>query len=53
MKGGNNIKTLTVRLDNDLHRKFKIYSIEHGEDMQTLLIEFIKKLVAGNDQQAK
>lgn len=39
------IKTLTVRLDDELHRKFKIYSVNQGKDMQGILIEYIKKLV--------
>jgi hypothetical protein len=39
------IKTLTVRLDDELHKQFKIYSINKGKDMQSILIEYIKRLV--------
>jgi hypothetical protein len=34
-----------VRLEDELHQKFKIYSIKSGKDMQAILIEHIKKLV--------
>lgn len=39
------IKTLTVRLDDELHKEFKIYSVNNGKDMQSILIEYIEKLV--------
>jgi len=44
------IKTLTIRLDDELHRLFKIYSINKGKDMQQLLIEYIKKLLEENQK---
>ena len=37
-------KSLTVRLDDELHKKFKIHSIETGKDMQSILIEYIEEL---------
>lgn len=37
-------KSLTVRLDDELHKKFKIHSIETGKDMQSILIEYIEQL---------
>lgn len=46
------IKTLTVRLDDELHKQFKIYSIKTGRDMQSILVEYIKKIVK-QDQAAK
>lgn len=39
------IKNITVRMDDELHKKFKIYSVNTGKDMQAILIEYIKKLV--------
>ncbi|MDL2318208.1 hypothetical protein LJC74_03815 [Eubacteriales bacterium OttesenSCG-928-A19] len=45
MTGGGRIKTLTVRLDDELHRQFKIYSINHEKDMQQILIEHIEELL--------
>lgn len=39
------IKTLTIRLDDDLHKDFKKYSIDKERDMQAILIEFIKSLI--------
>jgi len=45
LKGGLTIKTLTVRLDDELHRQFKIYSINAEKDMQQLLIEHIMELL--------
>lgn len=39
------IKTITVRLDDELHKDFKIYSVNSGKDMQSILIEYIKQLI--------
>ena len=50
MKGVSNIKTLTVRLEDELHRQFKILSIEMGKDMQTILVEYIMRLLDENNQ---
>ena len=51
----NTIKTLTVRLEDDLHKEFKIYSAKKGIDMSTILIEYIKKLLdqSSNDLKQK
>ena len=45
MKEVNDIKTLTIRLDDELHKRFKIYAVDKGKDMQAILIEHIKKLL--------
>lgn len=47
------IKTLTVRLDDELHRQFKIYSINIGKDMQSILVEHIEELLKKNQANAK
>jgi len=52
IKGGEYIKTLTVRLDDELHRLFKIHAINEGKDMQEILLEHIKSLVE-NEQATK
>ena len=39
------IKTLTVRLDEELHQRFKIYAVNAKKDMQEILREHIKELV--------
>jgi len=44
------IKTLTVRLDDELHKQFKILSINLGKDMQELILEQIKKLLEEQQQ---
>ena len=46
-------KTLTIRLDEETHRDFKIYATKKGTDMTQILIEHIKKLIEENDEQAK
>lgn len=46
-----NIKTLTVRLDDELHKQFKIYAVNKGTDMQAIIIENIKKLLEDNRQE--
>ena len=48
-KGGLEIKTLTVRLDDELHRQFKIYAVNQNKDMQAILIDYIKSLLPQND----
>ena len=42
------IKTLTIRLDDELHKAFKRYSVNEEKNMQAILIEYIKKLVSEN-----
>jgi len=44
------IRTLTIRLEDDLHKLFKIYSINKNKDMQTILIEHIKKILKEDSQ---
>jgi len=39
------IKTLTVRLEDDLHKGFKIYAAQQGKDMQKILIDYIEELL--------
>ena len=38
-------KTLTIRLDEELHKKFKIYAIRKDKDMTEILLDYIKKLL--------
>ena len=45
-KGGTIMKTLTIRLEEELHKEFKKYSIDKGEDMQKIIIDCIKKLLS-------
>lgn len=45
-----NIKTLTIRLNDELHKEFKKYSIDKEKDMQAILIEHIEKLLEENQQ---
>lgn len=42
---------MTVRLDDELHQKFKIYSVKQNKDMQQILVEYIKKLVEEEERQ--
>jgi predicted DNA-binding protein len=53
MLGGDNIKTLTIRLDDETHKAFKMYSVKTGKDMQDILREYIKKLIQSDSQGAK
>lgn len=39
-------KTLTIRIDEELHKDFKRYVLEHDTDMSTVLIAYIKQLIA-------
>ena len=41
---------MTVRLDDELHQKFKIYSVKNNKDMQAILVEYIKELVKEQNQ---
>jgi len=38
-------KTLTIRIEDELHKEFKRYALENDTDMTTILIEYIKKIV--------
>ena len=39
------IKTLTIRLDDELHKKFKSYAAIEGKDMRSIIIDFIEDLI--------
>lgn len=45
------MKTITIRLDDELHKKFKLYATKHDSNMQELIEEFIKKLVEENEEE--
>jgi antitoxin component of RelBE/YafQ-DinJ toxin-antitoxin module len=48
---------LAFNIDPDLKKRFKIYCVENGIDMTTLLTEFIKKKIenqkGGDKHQSK
>lgn len=37
------MKTITIRLDDELHKKFKLYALENNKSMQEIIEEYIKK----------
>ena len=37
------MKTITLRLDNELHQEFKIHSVKIKENMQEILIRLINE----------
>ncbi len=37
------IKTITLRLDDELHRDFKIFAVKKGVTMQDFIVEMLKK----------
>jgi predicted DNA-binding protein len=37
------IKTITLRFDDELHKKFKMYSVEKGKTMQGIITELIEE----------
>jgi len=43
MSGGDLIKTITLRLDDDLHQELKLYSVKARETMQNIIICLIRK----------
>ena len=47
------IKTLTVKLDDKLHRLFKIYAISKKEDMSSILVKQIESLVYKQEAEIK
>ena len=47
------IKTLTVRLDDDLHQEFKIYSVKTNENMQNIIIRLIKSELSKAEEEKK
>jgi len=50
MRGGFFIKTLTIRIDEETHRDFKILATKQGKDMTQLLLEHINKLLEEDRQ---
>ncbi|WP_196607132.1 hypothetical protein [Pectinatus frisingensis] len=42
-------KTIIIRVDENVHKKLKIYLIEHGTTIQKYFEEYIKKLVSKPD----
>ena len=36
-------KTLTIRINEDLHKEFKRYVLEHDTDMSSVLIAYIEQ----------
>lgn len=39
------MKTITIRLDDEFHKKFKIYALENNKSMQEIIEEYIKKII--------
>lgn len=46
-------KTLTIRLDEETHRKFKVYAAIKGKDMTQLLLDHINELLKVEKTQAE
>ena len=44
-RGGNNIKKLIIRLDDDLHQKLKLISVYDSEPIQKIVEQLIKDYV--------
>lgn len=47
------IKTLTLRLDDNLHQEFKIHSVKIKENMQDILIRLIKEELSKAEKEKK
>lgn len=47
------IKTLTLRLDDDLHQKLKLYSVQTKENMQDILVRLIKEELSKAENKKK
>ncbi|THB78699.1 MAG: toxin-antitoxin system HicB family antitoxin [Desulfobacteraceae bacterium] len=43
MRDKDQIKQLTLRIPEELHREFKIYAAKQGQTMGSLAIKFIRK----------
>ncbi|MFR3737262.1 ribbon-helix-helix protein, CopG family [Anaerococcus obesiensis] len=39
------MKTITIRLDDELHKKFKLFALENNKSMQEIIEEYIKKII--------
>lgn len=50
---GSKTKTLTLRLDDELHKSFKLYSVTKGKDMQRILVEYIQQITEYENQQGE
>ena len=47
------MKTITLRLEDDLHKAFKLYAIKKDATMQKILISYIKYLVDSTHNESK
>lgn len=45
------MKTITIRLSDELHKKFKLYSIKKDKSMQDLIQEYITKITEIKDKE--
>ena len=45
------IKTITLRLDDDLHQQLKIHSAKTRENMQDILIRLVKQELEGAEEE--
>ncbi|GAB7568123.1 MULTISPECIES: hypothetical protein [unclassified Gemella] len=44
------MKTLTIRLEDDLHKKLKLLVIEKDTTIQKLIVELINRQIMDNDK---
>ena len=51
--GGDTIKTLTVRLDDETHMAFKIYAAKAKRNMQDILKDYIRRLLQSESRKEK
>lgn len=45
------MKTITVRLSDELHKKFKMYSIKKEKSMQDLIEEYIFEIIEKDEKE--
>ncbi|ERK58003.1 toxin-antitoxin system, antitoxin component, ribbon-helix-helix domain protein [Gemella bergeri ATCC 700627] len=50
MLGGEQMKTLTIRLEDDLHKKLKLLVIEKDTTIQNLIVELINRQIMESDK---
>lgn len=44
------MKTITLRLEDELHKRLKMYSVEEEKTMQDIIIEMIEQLLKESEK---
>lgn len=53
MRKGGAMKTLAIKVDDELHKQFKIYAINQGRTVTEVVVELIKRELGIKKEQSQ